>query len=109
MTSFSQLIFLFIISHSVDIDNSSNKENIPPAQDDDELFDFENSSFKYDDEYSSEEEYVYSSDSDKSGSETSAAGVYKIKLPMPPLSTNENNQDGSSPGELLSLHHIQTQ
>ena len=29
---------------------------------DDESFDFEASSFKYDDEHSSEEEYIYSSD-----------------------------------------------
>ena len=45
-------------------DNSSNKENIAPSNDDDKSFDFENSSFKYDNEYSTDESYEYSSEDD---------------------------------------------
>ena len=48
------------------IDSSSDKENIPPAKkDDDDFFDFANSSFKYDNEYLTDESYKYSTDDSK--------------------------------------------
>ena len=71
MTSLTHhlLIMYFSSNHTwllsvLDFENSSNKENIPPYSGDDETFDFENSSFKYDNEYSSDEEYIYSSEDD---------------------------------------------
>ena len=45
-------------------DSASNKENIPPANKDDEMYDFDKSSFKYDDEYSTDDSYKYSSEED---------------------------------------------
>ena len=48
------------------MDSNSNKENVPPANHDDKTFDFDKSSFKYDNERSSDESYDYSSMDDVS-------------------------------------------
>ena len=62
-------------------DDSSNKENVPPNKNKDDIFDFEQSSFKYDDEYSTDESYKYSSEEDEEyfsdRSETSHEDVNK--------------------------------
>ena len=63
--------------------HDSNKENIPPVQDqnnedDDSYFDFDGSSFKYDNEYSSEEDYYYSDNDSDAKSCASHEVVFQV-------------------------------
>ena len=72
-------------------DSSSDKENIPPEiTDKDEMFDFDNSSFKYDNEYSSDESYVYSSQDDTNEYESDSTVDFAAQF-----KSNNNDSDGS--------------
>ena len=89
------------------LSSSSNKENVPPIKnvdesDNDEYFDIDQSSFKYDDEYtdSSDEEYIYSKadDSIYSNDDIISYTSSDTRIPNndPPSSCSESISDDGS-------------